>query len=256
MTHIAESTHWYDKNGNPAYEVPYADPKKGMRAATLRDARKLDLWPGFTTVNKMLAAPGLERWKQNQIFMAALTLPTIEGETAKEFEARIWEDANEHSRQARERGTAIHAAVQGWFENEIPPGEYQEIYEAADLAMDEQFGYQDWRCEQSFYHPAGYGGKVDINATGYIGDFKTKEFDKDNPPKAYPENGMQLAAYREGLKMPDAVCFNCFISTNNPGLVHIHIWDEAEISDEWNVFRNLLEICQIRNKHRPASAQA
>ena len=252
MTHIAESTHWYDKNGNPAYEVPYADPKKGMRATTLRDARKLDLWPSVTTIQKMLAQPGLERWKQNQILLAALTLPSVEGETAKEFEARIWEDANEHGRQARERGTAIHAAVQSWYDSVfLRAAEYQEICKAAGVAIAERFGNPDWGCEESFYHPLGYGGKVDINAIGYVGDFKTKEFDKDNLPKAYSENGMQLAAYREGLKMPDAVCFNCFISTNNPGLVHIHIWDEAEISDEWNVFRNLLEIWQIRNRHRP-----
>ena len=116
MAHVAESQHWYATDGTPAYETPYADPKKGMRNVTLRDARKLDLWPGFSTISKVLAAPGLERWKQNQVLLAALTLPSIEGETPDEFEKRIWQDANEHGRAAAELGTAIHAAVMNYFE--------------------------------------------------------------------------------------------------------------------------------------------
>ena len=47
MAHIAESTHWYDKEGNPAYEVEAK--KGGMRPTTLRDARVLDLVPSVTS---------------------------------------------------------------------------------------------------------------------------------------------------------------------------------------------------------------
>ncbi len=40
MAHAAEWGHWYDADGKPAYEVPYADPSKGMRPTTLADAKK------------------------------------------------------------------------------------------------------------------------------------------------------------------------------------------------------------------------
>lgn len=259
MTHVAESTHWYAKDGAPAYQIPYADPRKGMRNVTLRDARKLDLWPGFSTISKVLAAPGLERWKQNQVLLAALTLPAIKGETSNEFEARIWADSREHGRAAAERGVAIHAAVQDYFEIINKPvfvdldlsKEYLDLCVAAYAEVLNHFGPNKWKCEQSFFHPLGFGGKCDVHADGIIGDFKTKEFDKDNLPKPYPEQIMQLAAYRNGLEMPQATCFNLFISVNNPGLVHLHIFKEEEIEQEWTVFKHALAIWQSRNKHHP-----
>jgi hypothetical protein len=52
---------------------------------TLRDARKFGWYPGVTSIIKCAAAPGLETWKQNQVLMAALTLPRVEGETSDSF---------------------------------------------------------------------------------------------------------------------------------------------------------------------------
>ena len=46
-----ESSHWYWPDGRTCYEVERADGK-GMRAATLRDARKLGLYPGVTGIIK------------------------------------------------------------------------------------------------------------------------------------------------------------------------------------------------------------
>jgi hypothetical protein len=73
MTHAAESLHWYDRDGKPAYTVKAKDGSD--RPATLRDARKLNLVPSVTTIIRCAAAPGLELWKANQLMMAALTLP-------------------------------------------------------------------------------------------------------------------------------------------------------------------------------------
>ena len=51
--------HWYKQDGSPCYEVPYADPKKGMRSTTIRDARKLNLVPSVTTILQVMDKPGL-----------------------------------------------------------------------------------------------------------------------------------------------------------------------------------------------------
>jgi hypothetical protein len=251
MAHVAESQHWYAKDGAPVYEVPYADPSRGQRPATLRDARKLDLVPGFTEISKTLAAPGLEHWKREQILLAALTLPRIEGESTDEFIARVRVDADEHGREAREVGTEIHAAVQACFEGAAVDPRYAVHAQSARTALAEEFGHDvEWQCETPFASQLGFGGKVDIHAPGLVGDFKTKDFDKDKLPRPFVEQAMQLAAYRAGLGMDDAVCFNAYVARDS-GLVHIHVWSEDKLRAEFEVFKHTLAIWRARKDYYP-----
>jgi precorrin-2 methylase len=115
--HPAESTHWYDREGKPAYTVKAKDGTD--RPTTLRDARKLNLVPSVTSIIKCAAAPGLQIWMQQQVLLAALTLPKVAGESEKEYLDRIITDSQEQARKARERGTAIHAAIQGFYQGEL-----------------------------------------------------------------------------------------------------------------------------------------
>lgn len=57
------ASHWYFPDGTPLHEVPRADGK-GQRPTSLRDARKLGLFPSVTNVLSILAKPGLDAWKQ------------------------------------------------------------------------------------------------------------------------------------------------------------------------------------------------
>ena len=66
------SSHWYFPDGTPLHQVPRADGK-GSRPTSLRDARKLGLFPSVTNVLSILAKPGLEAWKQEQAILAART---------------------------------------------------------------------------------------------------------------------------------------------------------------------------------------
>jgi hypothetical protein len=61
---------------------------------------------------------------------------------------------------------------------------------------------------------------------------------------------MQLAAYRVGLGVHKAVCSNVFVSRNVPGLVAVKHWTETELQKGWNMFNNLLEFWQTKNKYR------
>jgi hypothetical protein len=61
---IAESTHWYDKNGKPQYTVIGKNGKE--RNTSLVDARKENLVPSVTTIIGMAAKPQLENWKIDQ----------------------------------------------------------------------------------------------------------------------------------------------------------------------------------------------
>ena len=86
-SHAAESGHWYGRNGEPAYTIVGANGK--ARPTTLRDARKLNLVPSVTTIIKVASQPGLDRWKQEQVLLAALTLPKVNDESDDDYIARI-----------------------------------------------------------------------------------------------------------------------------------------------------------------------
>jgi hypothetical protein len=247
MAHASESGHWYTKTGQPMYEIKGANGN--MRPTTLRDARKLDLVPSVTTIIKQAAAPGLERWKINQTLLAALTLSRFDGEPEDAYLDRIIRDSQEQGRKAAEKGTQIHAAIQGHYEGEKTWPAMLPYVSGAYEVLDEAWGDVDWICEKSFAHPLGYGGKADLHAEGLVGDIKTKEFDSvDDKKLAWDDHAIQLAAYREGLGMPIAMCFNLFVSTTVPGLCHIHIWSEEEIRRGWAMFRSLLAYWKAKHK--------
>lgn len=251
----AESTHWYALDGSPAYEIRGANGN--MRPCTLRDARKLNLVPSVTAIIRCAAAPGLENWKQQQVLLAALTLPRAENEPESAWMDRIITDSREQARKAAERGTAIHGAIQGHFEG-VPPGpEYWEYVKGAARAVEDRFGKQEWTCEKPFAHPLGFGGKADMHCRIAVLDAKSKEFSEGAKKLAWDEHCMQLAAYRTGLGISEAKAANVFVSTVKPGLVVIHEWKEEELQNGWEMFRGLLTYWQAKNGYRPVfEAQA
>ena len=237
MSHPAESTHWYSKDGEPAYEVEAA--KGGMRPTTLRDARKLNLVPSVTTIIRCAAAPGLERWKQEQVLHAALTLPRLPNEPESDWIERVWADSREQGKKAAVRGTAIHAAIQGYYEEKTPAPEYSKHVNATETAIYIAFNEQDWLAEGSFAHLTGFGGKVDLSAQGLVVDFKTTEKPLDTI-KTWDEHAMQLAAYREGLLMPQARCAIVYVNVLTAEAKVIEL-TEDELKQGWLMFEGLLD---------------
>jgi hypothetical protein len=235
----SESQHWYQKDGTPAYTIVGKNGKE--RATTLRDARSLELVPSVTTILSVLAKPGLENWKQNQILMAALTMPRVEGETEQEYIARIIRDSKEQGMKAAEEGTRIHGAIEQHYLTGTHPVEYGTHVVAVVTAVEERFGPQEWIAEKSFA-TWYYGGKCDLASPEIVLDFKSKEFTEDDLPKPYDENVIQLAAYRWGLGYKSARCANVFISRNVPGLVHIVEHDEEEIKRGEELFELLCSL--------------
>ena len=116
IARTTESGHWYGLDGSPRYTVKAKDGS--MRPTTLRDARKNQLVPSVTTVMKVAAAPGLEVWKQEQLLLAALTLPKRPDESEKDYITRIVADSKETGKNAAERGTRIHESIEKWFDGE------------------------------------------------------------------------------------------------------------------------------------------
>jgi hypothetical protein len=245
----SESGHFYYKDGTPCYTV--LDKKGNERGTTLRDARKLDLLPSVSTIMKCASAPGLDVWKMKQMMLSALTLPRIDGEPEDEYIARIVRDSKETGRKAADRGTLIHGALEAWYANNKFDSTLGEYIIGTHNKVLEVFGEQIWCAEKSFAHESGYGGKVDLHSCHVVIDFKTKEFTRDNLPKPYDENVIQLAAYRRGLGYPNARCANVFVSVLEPGLVHIVEHSEDDLIRGLSMFDYLLGYWKFKSKYHP-----
>lgn len=243
--YTSDSGHWYAQDGSPAYTQPNKSKPGEVRNTTLRDAKALNLVPSVTTILNVAAKPQLERWKANQIMMAALTLPQIEGETLSEFESRIWKDANAQSNEAKDKGTEIHGYIESYFET----GNYADnpYVMAVSKCLYDTCGPQFWCPEKSFASPIGFGGKVDLHSPEVIVDYKTKDNDKMDFKKSmsYDENIMQLSAYRKGLELPDAQIANLFVGRDlqedGTALVKIEFHDQ----DMWDRFECLLTFWKL-----------
>jgi hypothetical protein len=239
---VNDTGHWYRKSGEPAY---FVEGKTGRRPTTLRDARKLGLLPSTTGIINQLSKAGLDTWKQQQVLLAALTLPRMEGEPEQEWLSRVMQDSKATGREAAERGTAIHAVIEAYFDQVYMP-EKPPYLDAIDSTLKSAFGEQLWLPEKSFGHPLGFGGKCDLMAkNGFIVDFKTKDTDLDKVD-VYFEHEMQLAAYREGLGVPTARCAIVFVNgtTNQVKLIEI---EEQKLQNGWDCFQHLLRVYQIKN---------
>lgn len=236
VVRASESQHWYTKAGLPQYTVT---AKNGnQRNTTLADARKLDLVPSVTTIMNCAAKPSLEAWKLNQMMLACMTLPRSEDEPEEAFIQRVVKDSKEHAKMAAERGTAVHTALESWYEG-VMLADQAEYQLGVAEAIKEHFGEPEWSVEKSFANRLGFGGKIDLHSLdgeGIVIDFKTKEFTDPDQVTGFEENVMQLAAYRMGIHMPNARCANVFVSVTRPGLVKIVEWQPNEIERGWAMF--------------------
>jgi len=225
----------------------------------IRHARKLGLYPGVTTIIRQAAAPQLEKWKRDQVMLAALTLPRVEGESNEQLCARILQDSEEQARQARDKGTQIHAAIQGHYEGKAPDEEMWPYVQGIVECIRQNCGERKWITERPCVHPLGYGTKSDLHAFGgdrFI-DFKGSDFTKAEAGKlkTWDEHAMQLAATRAALGYENGDCAIVYVSRKEPGLCRL-IWiDEADLERGWEMFQGLHSYWCAKNNYYPARWQ-
>jgi len=224
------SSHWYSRDGAPAHRVPKKDGS-GDRATNISDARKLGLLPSVTNVLGILSKPQLERWKMRQVALATLRVPQKSAEEPPEYFAeRVIDEAFQQVEDAADLGTRIHAALEHGLAGE-PFADELSVY------VDPVFR---WKAEKRIEFTerelvvvnadTGFAGKCDVffaygkGGKGIL-DFKTKKTEPGKMPDAYPEQGMQLAAYAAthyGVDaLPDVLAANVVISTTEPGRIEI-----------------------------------
>jgi hypothetical protein len=247
----SESGHYYWPDGLPCYEVENKSKPGTKRCTTVRDARLMGLYPSVTTILSIIDKPALTAWKMQTLLLSSLTLPMIDGETLEQYAARVMVDSKEQGRKACELGTLIHGEIEKYFTGKPVLAEHGKRCVEVEKALRDDFGAQEWKAEKSFAWPElGYGGKTDLHSDEWVVDFKTKDFGPDNLPKIYDEHAQQLAAYRNGLGVPDAKCAIVFVSTTSD-IVHIVRIDEEKIERGWKMFKHALGYWQELKNYKP-----
>lgn len=249
MATATEGGHFYLPDGTPFYTVVGKNGKE--RPTTLRDARAVMAVPSVTTVSSIIAKPGLQNWMMEQAIDAALTLPKQDSESLQDYKARVILDAQETARKARDRGTQLHTAIEMYLRS----GAYELAWEPHITEMKRQLTFHDIDLhdgspEKSFAHAMGFGGKLDWSCDGVVIDYKSKQAIGDPRKLVWPEHAQQLAAYREGLGMPQARCFNVFIGVEDCAVVVVE-HDQDALALGWRQFEAALTLWKLLKGYDP-----
>lgn len=263
-----ESAHWYttDEQGNPIPRHTYTNTKGGTSNVTLREARKENLFPSVTSIKKLIANEGLDRWKQEQWLSACYDHPKLPNESKLDYARRIQPLAQEKTREAAEFGSAIHREIENFNRNQS--------YHINGALLPFVQGYITWfyenvekviSAERVVVCPTlGVAGTIDIEYIhkykGHrLADIKTQnvKLKKGVPtPSFYDEWIEQLGGYSHMLYENGAVdeapmCDSIVIDSNEPRPVWVKEWDEEKY--EWGVesFLAMLQLWRIKKKYDP-----
>ena len=256
---MSKSQHWYDRDGKAVFEVPKAKGD-GMRATTIADARKLNLYPSVTTVLSVLAKPSLDDWKLTQVAERAYSNPPQDGEDTATYSRRIINGAFEQVSDAADLGTRIHAGIETAFKEGISAVS-EDVYHYVKLVkQDLEFAgikivQHELRLVNEF---DGYAGTTDavmvLNGKQGILDFKSRKTKPGVKIEPWETEPMQIAAYcmaRFNSIQYGACGANVYISTTEPGRVEIVTYDDITIDKAWGVFKSALHVWQYLKGYRP-----
>ena len=214
-----EKARFYSQESGQIAQVEYADKKrKGeYRDPTLADAKKSegDFKPSVTTVLTALRMSfSMLYYLKEQCIKAALReahehydyADPGELEHDPSFIKQVMRAADEHGREAAEKGTSIHAAAAEMIVNGTIEPQWEKQLESIRLALGAVASVAEFDCEHALVGN-DYAGTPDIvayhNDPGLITliDLKTQEIVPDHPRKKdfqfYDEWCYQLAAYRQ-----------------------------------------------------------
>lgn len=245
--------HYYKRDGSPCYQVPTKNG--GMRGINLQWDRGLCLVPSVTTVCQVAPKPQLEKWKQDQLILAALTLGRGPNEKDEDFLRRVREDAFKQVDDAADLGSEIHDACEQFYKYKLAHPRHEATVLAVVKEVERLFpGVTDWVSERSFAHPMGFGGRVDLHSpsTGIVVDFKSKPGDFSDGKKLAYDQHVQLAAYQVGLRLPKAECANVFFSRTHSGFAKGHKWKVAEVEQGWEFFEKALALWKVWKRYDPS----
>lgn len=256
----APAGHWYRVDGSPMHRLVTSDGS-GERPTTLSDARRLGLFPSVTGILSVLAKPGLERWKLQQVALAALRHPKQMAESEDYWCGRVQSAAFEQVELAANLGTQIHWALELAMDGRAYP-EAMRPYVEPVLAWKQKTGIQIMDREVRLVNREnGFAGTADVifrygrNGIGIL-DYKTRKTKPGEAVQAYDNQAMQLAAYGATywgeFNIRRLLAANVFISTTEPGRVAV-IKHPDPVKD-WKAFRLVAALWRYQTGYDPRKA--
>jgi len=253
--------HWYKHDGTPVHRLPTADGR-GERPTTIRDARRLGLYPSVTSILGVLAKPGLEKWKLNQVALASLKTPKQAEESQDYWCNRVRSVAFEQVEQAADLGTMIHGALEAAMNGESFDPELRPYVEPV-LKWKAETGIEIIDREiRLVNHAEGFAGTADVlfrygqQGIGIL-DYKTRKTKPGEAVVAYDNQAMQLAAYAATYWGPENIsrvlAANVFISTTEPGRMEV-VKHESLLRD-WQAFRLVASLWRYQRNYDPREAR-
>ena len=268
-----ESQHWYTKDGKACHTQPTKKGAKNpFRPTNIKDAKALGLLPSVSAYTKMLAAPGLERWKMAKVAETCFANPPHPGEDMDGYIRNMLEKSKEDGKGAADLGTLIHASIEALldgneYENQVVEyGEGQSclLSDMVDPAF-AKIGELDITIESAetvlVNQAEGYAGTTDVAHRSSRGkgilDWKSKRTKKDEPIYPSETHPMQIAAYFvaafDDSQFDDPYCMNVYISTTEPGRVDVVRYDRDTLVEAYKDFLCLTRLWRSQNNYDPRS---
>ena len=235
--------HWYTADGVPQYE------------ATLREARKENLYPSPTSILNIVHSSGLERWKVNQAIAAAIELPRGAAEAEEAYGSRLAERADVLRNQAAELGTLVHDGIEKMISGRL----YDEGHPVLAKFSEERVLVN---------HKLGVAVKADAmvyfkgkaaEITGdkpCLVDWKTQRMKKSRAkvpvykPVYYDKWVMQLAFYASCEMVPPPIV-SVAINTSEPEEPYVKLWTLKEREEAMAAFEAALRLWQYEKNYKP-----
>lgn len=267
------SEHYYTIDGQPRHTQP---TKKGAKNPTrptnIKDVREQKLFPSVTAYTKMLASPGLERWKMGKLAETCYASPPHPGEEMGDYVRNMLDKSRQDGMGAADLGTTIHAAIesklkgQDYFDHEVALTKkncmLSELVEPAFSKL-EGLSLIVKKAEVVLVNDReGYAGTTDLVFESPCGkgilDWKSKRTKPEEPIFPNETHSMQLAAYYiahyQDLFFTDALCMNIYISTTEPGRVDVVKYDGAQLLESYKDFLCLTRLWRRQNNYDPRTA--
>lgn len=266
-----ESGHWYTREGKACHtQATKKGAKNPTRPTTIRDAKAYDLLPSVSAYTRMLAAPGLERWKMGKVAEACFANPPHPGEEMEEYVRTMLDKSKEDGMGAANLGTQIHACLESLLKGQSYEDEVVEIAGGHNSLLSKMvepafnkvadLGLVIKHAELVLVNSKeGYAGTTDVVHESVRGrgilDWKskrTKEGEAVTPSETHP---MQIAAYFVAAfnddQFTDANCMNVYISTTEPGRVDVVHYPRDILIEAYKDFLCLTRLWRSANQYDP-----
>ncbi len=255
------SGHWYRADGTPVHKLPTADGT-GERPTTLRDAKRLGLFPSVTGILGILAKPGLEKWKLDQVALACLRTPKTAAESEDYWCGRVRTAAFEQVEEAADLGTMIHGALELAMNGEAYADDLRPYVEPV-LKWKAETGIEIIAREVKLVNRQhGFAGTADVlfrygrSGIGIL-DYKTRNTKPGEEVVSYDNQAMQLAAYGATYWGEEntgrLLAANVFISTTEPG--RVVVVKHPDPTRDWQAFKLVAALWRYQKGYDPRQSQ-